>query len=64
MLLYTFTQFMLKTKKAFEWVFSLMEGPNRIVNIMFILIGAAGVIYWLSQQTKYNKEAEKNGTVK
>jgi len=55
---------MLKTKKAFEWVFSLMEGPNRIVNIMFILIGAAGVIYWLSQQTKYNKEAEKNGTVK
>jgi hypothetical protein len=41
-----------------------MEGPNRNINILFIIIGAIGAIYWLTRQTKYNAEAEQNGTIK
>ena len=47
-----------------QWTFRLMEGPNRNMNILFIIIGIIGAGYWLSQQTKYNAEAEKNGTPK
>jgi hypothetical protein len=64
MLLFTWTSLMHKTADLFQWTFRLMEKPNRLVNIMFIIIGIIGAIYWLTQQTKYNAEAEKNGTVK
>lgn len=64
MLLYTWTQFMLDIQKCFEWFFRLMEGPNRNVNILFIVIGFIGVIYWLWRQGQYNKEAEQSGTIK
>ncbi len=55
---------MTKLQHCFEWSFRLMEGPNRNVNIMFIVIGAIGAIYWLTRQNKYNSEADQNGTIK
>jgi len=63
-LLFTWTELMNKIGDLFEWTFSLMEGPNRNLNIVFIIIAVIGVGYWLWRQTQYNKEAEQNGTVK
>lgn len=51
-------------QNCFEWFFRLMEVPNRNVNILFIIIGFIGVIYWLWRQTQYNKQAEQNSTIK
>lgn len=64
MLLFTWTGLMTDLQHCFEWTFRLMEGPNRNVNIVFIIIGIIGTGYWLWRQTQYNKEAEQNGTVK
>ena len=64
MLLFTWNSLWTKTGHLFEWFFRMMDGPNRNVNILFIIIGIIGAIYWLSRQNKYNAEAEQNGTVK
>ncbi len=64
MLLFTWSRLMVKTGDLFQWTFRLMEGPNRNMNILFIVIGTIGAIYWLARQTKYNAEAEQNGTIK
>ena len=64
MLLFTWTGLMTKTGHLFEWTFRLMEGPNRTMNVMFIIIGIIGATYWLSQQYKYNQKAEQEGTIK
>ncbi len=64
MLLFTWSGLMNKTGELFQWTFSLMDGPNRNINIMFIVIGSIGAIYWLWRQNNYNQEAEQNGTVK
>ncbi len=64
MLLFTWTGVMHKLQECFEWSFRLLEGPNRNMNILFIVIGVIGTGYWLWRQSQYNKEAEQNGTVK
>ena len=64
MLLFTWSSLMYKIADFFQWTFRLMDGPNRNVNIMFIIIGIIGVGYWLNRQTQYNKEAEQNRTFK
>jgi hypothetical protein len=64
MLLFTWTGLMTKLQHCFEWSFRLMNGPNRNMNILFIIIGIIGAIYWLTRQTKYNAEADRNGTIK
>ena len=64
MLLFTWTSLMNRTGDLFEWTFRLMEGPNRNMNIVFIVIGFIGAIYWLSRQFKYNQEAEQSRTIK
>ncbi|MBI4947414.1 MAG: hypothetical protein HY840_13560 [Bacteroidetes bacterium] len=64
MLLFTWAGLMTKLQHCFEWSFRLMDEPNRNMNILFIIIGIIGAIYWLSRQTKYNAEAERNGTIK
>lgn len=64
MLLFTWNSLWHKTGDFFEWTFRIMEIPNRNVNILFILIGATGVIYWLWRQTQYNRQAEQEGTIK
>ena len=55
---------MTQLQHFFEWTFCLMDGPNRNMNILFIIIGIVGVSYWLWRQTEYNKEAEQNRTIK
>lgn len=64
MLLFTWTQLMYGIQNCFEWFFRLMEGPNRNVNILFIIIGFIGVIYWLWRQSQYNNQADQNRTIK
>jgi hypothetical protein len=64
MLLFTWNGLMHKTADLFQWTFRLMEGPNRNVNIMFIIIGIIGASYWLWRQTQYNNQAEREGTIK
>ncbi len=64
MLLFTWAGLMNKTGDLFQWIFRLMEGPNRNMNIFFIILGIIGAGYWLWRQTQYNNQAEQNGTVK
>ena len=64
MLLFTWNGLAHRTADLFQWTFRLMEGPNRNMNICFIIIGAIGAIYWLTRQNKYNAEADQNGTIK
>ena len=64
MLLFTWTSLITKTGDLFQWTFRLMEGPNRNVNILFIVIAFIGMIYWLSRQRQYNQKAEQEGTIK
>ncbi len=64
MLLVTWSGFWMKCGHFFQWTFRLMESPNRNMNILFIVIGAVGAIYWLTRQNKYNMEAEQNNTIK
>lgn len=64
MLLVTWSGFWVKCGHFFQWTFRLMEGPNRNINILFIVIGAIGAIYWLWRQTNYNKQAEQTGAIK
>ena len=64
MLLFTWNSLMHKTADLFQWTFRLMEHPNRNMNIMFIIIGAIGAIYWIWRQNQYNQEADQQGTVK
>ncbi len=64
MLLFTWNSLWTKTGDLFEWTFSLMDGPNRNINIVFIIIGFVGIIYWLSRQVKFNQAAEQSGTIK
>ena len=64
MLLFTWTGVMIKLGHFFQWTFRLMEEPNRNMNILFIVIGAAGALYWLWTQNNYNREAEQSGTIK
>jgi IS4 transposase len=64
MLLFTWASLMGKIQQGCECIFRIMEVPNRNVNIVFIAVGAAGILYWLYRQTQYNAEAERNGTIK
>ena len=64
MLLFTWDHLIRRTGDLFQWSFRVMNGPNRNVNILFIIIGIIGASYWLWRQTEYNKEAEQNRTIK
>jgi len=64
MLLFTWTGLWTRTGDLFEGSFSVMDGPNRNMNILFIVIAAIGALYWLWRQNNYNREAEQNGTIK
>ena len=64
MLLFTWNALWHKTGEFFQWTFDLMKEPNRNINILFIVIGAVGALYWLWRQNNYNKEAEQAGTIK
>jgi hypothetical protein len=42
------------------WTFGILEKFENLPNYAFILIGFAGMFYWLKLQAKYNKEAASN----
>ena len=64
MLLLTWFGFWKWVQGLFESYFGLMDLPNRNVNILFIIIGFVGAIYWIIRQIDYNKKAEQQGTIK
>jgi hypothetical protein len=64
MLLFTWAGLMHHLQDCFYWSFRMMDGPNRNINILFIVIGFIGAIYWLIRQFKYNQKAEEQGTIK
>lgn len=64
MLLITWTDFWWGVAGCFEWSFRVMEGLNRNMNVLLIVIGFIGAIYWLWRQNKYNQEAEQMGSIK
>lgn len=47
------------------WTFvNILEVLGNYPNIIFVLIGFVGLFYWLNIQGKYNKKAEKEGSLK
>ncbi len=48
----------------FQWSFKLIKGLGNGPNLFFWLLIAALVLVWLRMQANYNKEAEKNNTIK
>jgi len=48
----------------FQWTFKILPILGNIPNNVFLLIGFVLFFYWIKEQHRYNKEAEKNGTLK
>lgn len=48
----------------FQWTFKILPAMGDLPNNIFILIGFGLFFYWIKEQSRYNKEAEKNGTLK
>lgn len=48
----------------FQWTFKLIKGLQNGPNIFFWLLIAVLTVVWLRMQAKYNREAEKNNTLK
>ena len=44
----------------FVWTFGVLEKLGNLPNDLFLLLGFAGMFYWLWLQGKYNKEAANN----
>ncbi len=49
--------------KFLEATFSILPALGWLPNIAFIIIGALGMLYWLNLQGKYNRKAERDGTI-
>jgi hypothetical protein len=48
----------------FQWTFKILPTLGDLPNNIFILVGFGLFFYWIKEQNRYNKEAEKNGTLK
>ncbi|MGB3949216.1 MAG: hypothetical protein WBM13_14610 [Bacteroidia bacterium] len=48
----------------FQWSFQFIKAFGNAPNVFFWLLIGALTIVWLRMQAKYNKEAEKNNTLK
>ncbi|MFY9309214.1 MAG: hypothetical protein WAQ28_09240 [Bacteroidia bacterium] len=48
----------------FQWTFKFITVFKNAPNIFFWLLIAVLTVVWLRMQAKYNKEAEKNNTLK
>jgi len=48
----------------FQWTFTFMEGLGNGPNVIFWIIIFSLLFVWLRMQAKFNKEAEKNSTLK
>ncbi len=48
----------------FEWTFTYIQKLENLPNIFFIIIGFIALAFWLSEQTRYNKEARDSGNLK
>lgn len=50
---------------ASEWFFlNVMETLTSLPNIFFISAGSIAFLIWMAQMSRYNKEAQENGTLK
>lgn len=64
MLLFTWADVWYKTADLFQWCFNVMNGPNRNMNILFIVLAVIGALGWLYKQNHFNNEAEQTGKFK
>ncbi len=47
------------------WTFDSVLIPlGQLPNYVFILVGLVGLFVWLNMQGKFNKKAQKDGTIK
>ncbi len=47
------------------WTFDTLLVPaGQKPNILFIIIGFAGMFLWLKMQSDYSRKAKQNGTIK
>ena len=50
--------------KAIEWSFETILVPmSDPFNLGVVVLSLVGMVYWLSLQKKYTKQAEKDGTI-
>ena len=64
MLLFMWNGLWNRTADLFEWSFSVMDGPNRNMNILFISLAIIGALGWLWKQNQFNNKAEQTGKLK
>lgn len=48
----------------FQWTFTFMKSLGNGPNLIFWIIIVSLIGVWLRMQANFNKEAEKNGTLK
>lgn len=48
----------------FQWTFTFMKGLGNGPNIFFWILIAVLVLVWLRMQSKFNKEAASNNSIK
>lgn len=58
------TDFIYWLGDVFYAFFGLLKKMGNIPNYTFIALGFVGLIYWLNLQKKYNKKAQKEGSLK
>ncbi|MBN8701454.1 MAG: hypothetical protein J0M08_00150 [Bacteroidetes bacterium] len=58
------TEFFYGIGELFEASFKIIEKLGDGPNVLFIVICFAALILWVRRINIYNKEAEKNGTLK
>lgn len=46
--------------ELFTWSFGILELLQNYPNDLFLLTGFGGLIYWLREQSRYNKAAAAN----
>jgi len=45
----------------FQWTFGILIALDNWPNYLFIVMGIAGIAYWLNLQRKYNIAAKQDG---
>ena len=60
----TWTNFINWLGELLESSFLLLEAGGNMVNLLISLMGVAYFLYWMKEQSRYNKEADNGNGIK
>ena len=58
------TKMIYKIAELAESSFAILEALGNLANVAIIIIGVVMMVWWIGQMFKYDREAERNGTLK